>query len=200
MLRPHRDLDGFLGRHSRPTRRGASKFILTQIGGAVGVGAAGGSPGSILPRRIKAPTTPAQNFRITDDGGKLRATPATWDDAVRGPSRQEGGMTRESRRPRDECSAGGLPKGWVLMVLPEQVLEFRGQRQRVVMAEAGGNVRVGGYPAWGDPAEVVPRRVRPSFFPWIYREARRRPPQSRGAPLARPADASAAGVEPASLP
>ena len=30
-----------------------------------------------------------------DDGGKLRATCATWDDAVRGPSRQEGGMTRE---------------------------------------------------------------------------------------------------------
>ena len=49
----------------------------------------------ILPRRIKAPTTPAQNFRITDDGGKLRATCATWDDAFRGPSRQEGGMTRE---------------------------------------------------------------------------------------------------------
>jgi hypothetical protein len=55
----------------------------------------GGSLGSILPRRIKAPTTAAQNFRITDDGGKLRATCATWDDAVRGPSRQEGGMTRE---------------------------------------------------------------------------------------------------------
>ena len=61
--------------------------------------------------------------------------------------------------------SGGLPKGWVLMVLPEQVLEFRGQRQPVVMAEAGGNVRVGGCPAWGDPDEVVPRRVRPSFFP-----------------------------------
>jgi hypothetical protein len=132
----------------------------------VGVGAAGGSPGSILPRRIKAPTTPAQNFRITDDGGKLRATRATWDDAVRGPSRQEGwNDARKSRRPRDECSAGGLPKGWVLVVLPEQVLEFRGQRQPVVMAEAGGNVRVGGCPARGDPAEVVPRRVRPSFFP-----------------------------------
>ena len=53
----------------------------------------------------------------------------------------------------------------MLVVLPEQVLEFRGQRQPVVMAEAGGNVRVGGCPAWGDPAEVVPRRVRPSFFP-----------------------------------
>jgi hypothetical protein len=51
------------------------------------------SYGGLTPE--EAPTTSAQNFRITDDGGKLRATCATWDDAVRDPSRQEGGMTRE---------------------------------------------------------------------------------------------------------
>ena len=66
-------------------------------------------------------------------------------------------------------SAEGLGAGGA----PGAVLEFRGQRQPVVMAEAGGNVRVGGCPAWGDPAEVVPRRVRPSFFPY-HREARGR--------------------------
>ena len=74
-----------------------------------------------MPRRIKAPTTPAQNFRITDDGGKLRATCATWDDAVRGPSRQEGGMTREKAVDLVmNAQRGDLPKGCVLVVLPEQ--------------------------------------------------------------------------------
>jgi hypothetical protein len=41
------------------------------------------SYGGLTPE--EAPTTSAQNFRITDDGGKLRATCATWDDAVRAP-------------------------------------------------------------------------------------------------------------------
>ena len=40
----------------------------------------------------------------------------------------------------------------------------RGQRQLVVTAEAGGKLPVG-CPARHDPAVVVPRRVRPSFFP-----------------------------------
>ena len=134
-VRPHRDLDGFLGRHSRPTRRGASKFILTQIGGAVGVGAAGGSPGSILPRRIKAPTTPAQNFRITDDGGKLRATCATWDDAVRGPSRQEGGMTREKAVDLVmNAQRGGCRRAGYWWCFQAGSLTERGRRARVTLS------------------------------------------------------------------
>ena len=44
----------------------------------------------------------------------------------------------------------GLPKGWVLVVLPEQV--SGGQRQLV--AEAGGKLPVG-CPACRDPAVVV---------------------------------------------
>jgi len=40
---------------------------------------------------------------------------------------------RESRRPGDECSAGGLPKGWVLVVLAGPGAGIQGQRRLVVM-------------------------------------------------------------------
>jgi len=41
--------------------------------------------------------------------------------------------SRESRRPGDECSAGGLPKGWVQVVLAGPGAGIQGQRRLVVM-------------------------------------------------------------------
>ena len=50
--------------------------------------------------------------------------PRSREDDFRGPRGEGDGMTtRESRRPRDECPARGLPKGWVLRGLPDEVLE-----------------------------------------------------------------------------
>ena len=45
----------------------------------------------------------------------VRGHPRSREDDFRGPRGEGDGMTtRESRRPRDECPARGLPKGWVL--------------------------------------------------------------------------------------
>ena len=64
-----------------------------------------------------------------------------------------------------ECSAGGSAEGVGAGGAPGAGAGIQGRRQPVVIAEAGGNVRVGGCPAWRDPAAVVQRRVRPSLFP-----------------------------------
>jgi hypothetical protein len=80
------------------------------------------------------------------DGGKLRCTGATWSDAVVIYPGEALALANNERH---------LPKGWALVVLADQVLELRGQRQLVATAEAGDKLPVG-CPAWHDRAVVVP--------------------------------------------
>jgi hypothetical protein len=50
---------------------------------------------------------------------------------------------------------GGVPKGWMLVVLLNRGGNSGGKDRLVATAEAGGKLPVG-CPAWRDPAVVVP--------------------------------------------
>jgi hypothetical protein len=57
----------------------------------------------------------------------------------RGPSDEGVSKTREKAT---DPVTGGLPKGWMLVVLSDRVLELMVRRQLVATTEAGGKLRV----------------------------------------------------------